>query len=280
MRKQRYSNLNWSRRTGVGLGAVALGLTALLLPSCASDNPNEEIGQGTTTTEDVAEVGSDSTATSELVGQDVTLRNVIGETVGESSFTIEDSGEPILVVNATGVPFVAPTEDIPVQVTGTVESFAISEVEREYGLDLDPNLYSEYEQQPVVIAQSLALAPTPEDLFESPTNYIDQQIAVEGDIRKMEETSNAFALYEEGWVDDVGVLIIDPTNTLQNREAEEWENVTVTGVARQADAALLQQANLGWDDAKIQEFLSRYTDRPVIVADGVYPSAVDPAPGN
>jgi hypothetical protein len=56
---------------------------------------------------------------------------------------------------------------------------------------------------------------------------------------------------------------------------QEGEHVVVTGVARQPNAQLLQQANLGWDSNKINEFLAKYTNRPVIVADHVYPSAVD-----
>jgi hypothetical protein len=76
------------------------------------------------------------------------------------------------------------------------------------------------------------------------------------------------------------VLAIGVDEYLEGVPIEEGENVAVTGIAEQANEQLLREANLGWDDAQLQEFLARYENRPVIVVDGVYPSAVDPAPGS
>jgi len=271
MRCQKRSVL---KRAGVGIGGVFLGLTAFLLASCNNVATTDQVeeGQTTVTTEDVSE------NTSELIGQQVTVRNLVEETVGESGFIIEaGNGEPILVLNTTGDP------NVPIQVTGEVRSLVAADIEGEYGLELEDELYADYEGQAAIIAQSLALAPNPENLYENYATYLDQQIAVEGDIRKLEETDNAFALFEEGWIDDVGVLVVglDRNPAGGSIDAvEEGDNVTVTGVARQPTAELLQEYNVGWDDSEIQEFLSRYTERPIIVADGIYPSAVDPAPGN
>lgn len=278
MVKKSYSSLCWTKRTGASLGAISLGLTALLLPGCT--NNNEEISEGrtNTTAEEVAEVSPDQT-----IGKEVTIRSQTTKAVGNSGFVMTPkAGKPILVINATGAPFVLPGGDLPVQATGKVAELVTADVEKEFGLTLEDELYTDYERKPAIIAKSLALAPNPEDLAKAPTNYFNKQIAVEGDLRKLENTPNAFALFEEGWVDDVGVLVIGVDRNLKAKgnPLQEGENVVVTGVARQADAQLLQGANLGWDTAKINEFVSRYTNRPVIVADGVYPSAVDPAPGN
>lgn len=276
----RYQKRSVLKRAGVGIGGVFLGLTAFLLASCNNVATTDQVGedQTTVTTEDVSE------NTSELIGQQVTVRNLVEETVGESGFIIEArDGEPILVLNTTGVPFELPDPNVPVQVTGEVQSLVAADIEGEYGLELEDELYADYEGQAAIIAQSLALAPNPENLYENYATYLDQQIAVEGDIRKLEETDNAFALFEEGWIDDVGVLVVglDRNPAGGSIDAvEEGDNVTVTGVARQPTAELLQEYNVGWDDSEIQEFLSRYTERPIIVADGIYPSAVDPAPGN
>lgn len=268
---------HWSKRAGACLGAFTLALTTLLA-GCEGGEDIEE-GRTNVTKEDIAEVAADSETA--VIGREVTIRSEAATAVGESSFVLEPTGgESILVVNSTGVPFVLPPGEIPIQATGRVEEFIVVDVEEKYGLTLEDELYVDYERKPAIIAQSLALAPTPEQLAQAPAGYFDKEIAVEGDLRKLEATNNAFALFEEGWVDDIGVLVVGTEGKTRGGVLDEGENVTVTGVARQASAQVLQEANLGWNDNQIQEFLSRYTDRPVIVADGVYPSAVDPAPSD
>lgn len=264
-----------TKRTGVLLGLLSLGITTLLLPSCTTENEEIQEGKTNITTEDVVE------NTEELAGQQITVRSQVQQAVGNSGFVMEsDGGEPILVINTTNAPFTLPEREMPVQATGEAAQFVIADIEEKYGLDLENELYVDYENQPAIIAKSLALAPNPEDLATTPTDYFDKEIAVNGEVRKLDATNNAFALFEEGWVDDLGVLVIGVDRNLQDSPIQEGESVTVTGTTRQADASLLQEANLGWDDVKIQEFLSSYTDRPVIVADGVYPSAVNSDSGN
>lgn len=276
MINQEYSIAHWTKKTGISLGAIALGITTLLLPACT--NNNEEIREGRTnvTSEDVAEVSTNQPTANQPVGQEVTIRSEVTEAVGKSAFVMNNNdGKPIIVVNATGSTFLVPGRDIPVQATGTVEPLIIADVERKYGLDLENELYTNYERQPAIIAKSLALAPTPEDLYKTPAGYFNKTIAVPGEVRKLESpNANGFALMEQGWVDDIGVIVVGVNRNLQGGPIQEGEKVVVTGVARQANAEVLQQANLGWDANQINEFLARYKNRPVIVADSVYPSAV------
>jgi hypothetical protein len=271
--RQRKHNHKHNKTPGAKLGAIALGLTAMLLPAC---NIPTQQADTTETTQDIA--GD----TESLIGQEVTVRNMVEDTIGNDGFIVEDdAGDPVLIVNATGQPFQLPDSDVPLQATGTVERFSADEVQNQYGITVDRNLFTEYEGQPAIIASSMALAPNPETFYNAPEGYFaDQAIAVEGNVRLLEETNNAFALYEEGWANDVGVLVIGVDQYLQGVPIEDGENVAVTGTAEPASEQLLRQANLGWDDAQLQEFISRYENRPVIVADGVYPSAVDPAPGS
>jgi len=168
--------------------------------------------------------------------------------------------------------------EVPIQVTGVLETFDADTIEQQYGVTLDPDLYGEYDQQPAIVAENFALAPRPQDFAEAPENYFDETIAVEGDLRPLEDTPNAFALFEEGWIDDVGVLVIGTEQLVDTKNLEDGENIVVTGQTQPADAATLQAANLGWDDDQIQEFISRYENRPVIQAEEVYPSAVPPHP--
>ncbi|MGB7442532.1 MAG: hypothetical protein WA919_15820 [Coleofasciculaceae cyanobacterium] len=262
-----------TKKVGVYLGAITLGLTSLLLPACTQVSDNEEIQEGKTniTTEDVAE------DTAKLSGKLVTVRSEVGEKVGNSGFILEnEEGESILVINSTGATFGLPEGDMPIQATGEVAQLVIADVENKYGLDLEDELYVDYEDKPAIIARSLALAPSPGDIYEAPQGYFDKVIAIEGDVRNIYSPSS-LTLFEDGWVDDIGVLVIGIDDNLKAEDSavQEGERVTITGVARQFDPKLLQDSDLGWDEAKIKEFGSRYTNRPLIVAEEIYPSAVD-----
>ncbi|MEG3881971.1 hypothetical protein QT972_31915, partial [Microcoleus sp. herbarium7] len=145
-------------------GAIALALAATLLQAC--NTPQREAtapapapappGSVATTTENVVD------KTAQLIGQTVTVRSEPVRKLGPSTFTISDDkffgNESILVVNSTGKPFVLPAESgQEIQVTGTVRRFVLADIEREYKLGLEPNLYAEYESKPAIVAQSMAL---------------------------------------------------------------------------------------------------------------------------
>ena len=242
-RKQTYPASTKYGKASFSIGCIVLGLSGLLLTSCNSQNLSQAERENVTS----KEVAGDTSA---LVGQEITIRNTVTKTIGDESFTVEaEGGEPILVVNATGQPFQIPDSNVPIQTTGTVEQFSVDTIGQRYGITLDRELYSDYEGQPAIIAKSLALAPNPQNF------------------------------YEADWANDVGVLVIGVKPYLQGKSLEEGENVVVTGQAQPATEQLLRDANLGWSNDQLQEFISRYTNRPVVVADGVYPSAVGPAPG-
>ncbi|MEB3212167.1 MAG: hypothetical protein VKL39_12470 [Leptolyngbyaceae bacterium] len=88
-----------------------------------------------------------------------------------------------------------PTEDV--QVTGEVRQLVTADLEQEYDLTLDPELYAEYEDRPAIIAESIAFAPDPEEVTEEPEQYYGQTIAVTGEIGELIST-NIFQLQEEG----------------------------------------------------------------------------------
>ena len=245
------------------LGAIAMGAALLVLPACNTES-NEEIREDQTnvTTEDISS-GLDSTEgtglenVDTLIGQTVTVRSTVQETISDSSFLLEtDAGESILVVNATTTPFSVPTEEVRVQVTGEVAEFVQADVENEFGLELDDTAYVDYEGQPAIIADSLALAPTTEELTQNPDFFNDQVIAVEGDVRGIYSPST-ISLFEEGWVDDIGILVvgIDRSLKAEGTAVQEGETVVVTGRAVPFDAdALAQQYDLGLTPDQLNEF--------------------------
>lgn len=275
MKNLRQSDQTLARGGKRWIGAIALGLTFSLVSACNQSAPTSQAERDNVTTNEVVDVE----AGDPTVGQLVTIRSGVAETIDDSSFVMEsDNGDPVLIINATADTFTRPEQNIPIQVTGQLEVFDLASIDQ-YGVDnLDPTLYEAYDQQPAIVAQNIALAPRPQDLWNAPDEYFEETIAVEGDLRLLEGADNAFALFEEGWNSDTGVLVIGVSQAVDTASLDEGETIVVTGQAQPASSALLQEAGFGWDDSQIQEFLSRYENRPVIIVEEVYPSAVPPHP--
>ncbi|MEG3938112.1 hypothetical protein QT995_08110 [Microcoleus sp. S36b_A3] len=258
--------------------AIALALAAMLLPGCTTPQRQATApvpapgtpGSVATTTENVV----DNTA--QLLGKTVTIRSEPVKKLGPSTFTVSDQeffgSEPILVVNATGKPFVLPAESgQEVQVTGTVRNFVLADIEREYKLGLEPNLYADYESKPAIVAQSMALAPTPGELTSDPKKYYGKTLAVSGEVEDI-KSPNSFTLDEDKLIGGEDLLVI---HTVPQPSVKEGEKVAVTGVLRQFVVADLdREYDLQWDLTLKQKLEAEYTNKPVLVATGVYPSAI------
>ncbi|ACB50398.1 hypothetical protein cce_1047 [Crocosphaera subtropica ATCC 51142] len=187
-------------------------------------------------------------------------------------------GEAIVVIDATGSEMIPQDgEDVPIQVTGEVAQLVIADIEREYGIGLDPNLYAQYEEQPAIIAQSIALAPDPEELAENPEAYYNRVVAVEADVAKV-YSPNAYTLGEEGWFRNGELLVVGvtPNSELNIQDQPEAQYVTVTGVLRPyISSEFEREYDLTWDLDLQQEIEAEYTEKPVLAATDVYPSAVE-----
>jgi len=248
------------------IGAIALLLSATLLPACTDQNAGGPTAESNVTTEEVAD------QTNELIGQTVTVRSEPGEKIAPATFTIRDEeffgDEEILVVNSTGEPFVLPQGDDPeVQVTGEVTKFVVADIEREYNLDLDPNLYAEYENKPAIIAQSVALAPEPGEITENPSQYYGKRLAVSGEVEDVVGPT-AFTLDEDELFGASDLLVV--TQKTQ-KAATDGETVAVTGVLR---PFVVSEVERDFDLDLDPELQVEYEDKPVFIADAIYPSAI------
>ena len=291
---------------GVRTSVLALGLFALLLPACQQDQqafddtqqqptatqpqtptttapgpgreptatrpgqPGMTTGQGTTgmqgerlgaTTENI------SSNPENFIGQTVTVRGDVDEIdTSRDTFLMDDDrflgGDGILVINSTGAPFGIPdADDMRVQVTGEVRQFRRDEIDSEFGFNLDPELYSEYEDRPAIIAESMALSPTADQVSDNPNYFFNRTVAMEGQVDEM-LAPNAFSL-------DGDVIVI---NADQAQVIPEDQDIVVTGELRPFDmAALESEFNLNWSAQTQQLIQSDYSDRLVLVADGIYP---------
>ncbi|WP_238360831.1 hypothetical protein [Iningainema tapete] len=178
-------------------GFIALALAAVILPACTNNLEARAPGspESNVTAEEVAD------NTNQLLGKTVTVRSQPIRKIAPSTFTISDQqffgSEPILVVNASGKPFVLPADsNTPIQVTGPVRKLAVAEINRDYNLGLDPKLYVEYENKPAIVAQSIALAPKPGEITTNPRQYYGKTLAVTGEVEDI-RSPNAFTLDED-----------------------------------------------------------------------------------
>ena len=210
-----------------------------------------------------------------MLGQTVTIRSDALEVIEPTTFVISDQefigGEDIVVVNATGEVFELPEDDTEVQITGKVTKFVQANIESVYDLDLDSDLYVDYTDKPAIIAESLALAPEPGEVAEDPTQYYGETLAVTGEVEEMYGV-NTFTLDEEELFGGEDLLVIVPNIS---EVISDGETVAVTGELRSFVVADLEtDYDLTWD-LDVQEQLEvEYSERPVLVADQVYPSAI------
>jgi len=272
-------------------GAIALALAAIVLPACTNqletNRPASPTGETTTqpqantpvsptgnvTTEEV----TDNTA--QLIGKTVTVRSEPVRKIGNNTFTISDEEffgrERILVVNASGQPLVLPTDDTEVQATGQVRKFVLADIERDYDfLDLEPNLYVDYEGKPAIIAQSIAPAPKPGEITENPQQYYGRTLAVTGAVEKI-LSPNTFTLDEDQLfgASDLLVLVANPRTA--KTPLREAETVAVTGVLRPFVVADLEREyGFNWDEGFVRQLEAEYRQKPVLVVQSVYQSAI------
>lgn len=269
-------------------GAIALFLaSAAAVSACADDAPivEEPIAEPDVAMEEPAEMAEASNVqlgaltgnVEEYLGQTVSVRGEAERAVGESSFLLQDDqlfgGQEALVINATETSFLLPAADEPterVQVTGEVRELVIADLEQEYGIDLDPDLYADFEDRPVIVARSIVFAPDPEEITEDPSQYYGEIIAVSGEVGELLSDS-VFMLEEEGWFEGDSVLVIGASMLPTLSENEE---VVVTGTLRPFVAAEFEEDyDLTWDLDLQQQLEAEYSEQPVLVANEVYSSA-------
>lgn len=275
-------------------GAIALALAAIVLPACTNqletNRPASPTGEtatqpqantpvsptGNVTTEEVTD------NTKQLIGKTVTVRSEPVRKVGNNTFTISDEeffgNETILVVNASGQPLALPTDDTEVQVTGEVRQFVVADVNRDYDfLDLEPNLYVEYEGKPAIIAQSIAPAPEPGEITSNPKQYYGRTLAVTGEVEEI-LSPTTFTLDEDQLfgASDLLVLVANPkTGTTANTAVKEDQTVAVTGVLRPLVVADLEREyDFNWDEGFVKQLEAEYSQKPVLVVQSVYQSAI------
>jgi len=252
--------------------AFALALLAMLLPAC-STNTAEKVGGPTARTNVSTEEVADKT--NALLGKTVTVRSEVEKKVGANSFTIGDDklfgSEKILVINASGAPTVLP-DDIKLQVTGKVQKFVVADVEREFNLNLEPEVEVEYKDKPVIIAQSIALAPEPGEVTKNPSAFYNKTIAVKAEVEDI-ISPTSFTLDEDKLTSTQDLLVL---NTTPGQTIKDGQEVVVTGVLRPFVVADIERDyDLNWDLTLQRKLEAEYSQKPALVTTSVFPAADD-----
>lgn len=265
-----------NNRTGNPIGvAIALALmTATLVPGLPK-KAEAQMGKypdnsTVMTLENVA--GSPE----EFYGQTVTIRGDYQESIDENAFKLTRGGflffggSEVLVVNKTGQPIVPPAnEDISLQVTGEVRQLRVAELERDFGWDFwDPDVYVEYDERPVIVAESIALAPNPDQIADNPAEFYGQTIAVEGELDEY-FNFNAMLVQQDSLIGGAEILVLLPPEANRINAGEE---IVVTGEVRPFVMAEIESdLNLrGWTPEMQRLFAEEFGNNPVMVAEDVY----------
>ena len=247
-----------------GITGLLVLVSLSLLPACASNDTESEIGSNVTTEELID-------APTEIAGTEVTIRSTVDQILGDSVASINDprifSGGSVLVINNTGETFALPDAGVDIQLTGEVMETLAPELAAKLKLNLDEEFYSDYQDKPVVVASSLALAPDPAEVSENPSDYYEKVIAIEGKVDDIYGLTS-FSLDNETLFGGDDVLVVG----VPVSEEMTGNTVVVTGKLRPFIAADFElDSELGWEADQASEIEAEFNERPVMVGSGVYP---------
>lgn len=250
---------------------IAIALLMLSLPISGAIASQNQIKQNTT----VEDVSEDPI---KLLGETLTTRGAVEEVDPGVSFILKDEDllgliddEEVLVINQTGASLpIRPKDDIELQVTGQVERLTPDKM-AQLGLT-SSQVYSKYEDRAVIVADSIALSLSPDEIFDSPEDYYYRSIAVKGEIEEIVGT-NAFTIEDDEITDEVfgseDLLVVGVDS---NRPLDPDSGVIVTGIVRPFVVSELERYYGLSIDAQLRDELeAKYADRPVVITTGVYP---------
>lgn len=264
----------WMQKLSQTKGAIALVLMAIMLPGCGYGEPQaitpttQQQLQNQVSREVVdEEVEEVADKTDELIGKSVTIRTQPIRLVGPTSFTVRDEelieDQDILIINATNQPFTLPsTNNIPIQITGQVRRFDLDQINQDYNLDLQSDYYSNYENQPVIVAKSLALSPDAGELTTNPSSYYGKKLTVTGEVENI-NSAIAYTVDEDKLLGGEDLLVL---HTNSRPKVKLGEQVAVTGVLRPMVIADLQRDyQLNWDANLQKQLQAKYRNKPVLI---------------
>lgn len=254
----------------IGTGSISLLALASVFTAIEGQGLQAQETDSNTTIEEISEDEDNA------LGEEITVRGEVEEVESGVSFVLQEEGflegDEVLVINVSEQVVSEDAEDLKLQITGELGTLVLADVERDYGLELDPELYVDYETKPVILATSMVLSPDLEEVSEDPEGYYDLEIALEGEVDEI-RNDYAFTLKEDQLIGGDDLLII---NASGEPIPETDEKVVVTGMVRPyIKADFERDYDLTWDLDVQEEIEAEYTEKPVLVVDSIYPAAED-----
>lgn len=244
------------------------------------------------------------------LGKMVTVRGDLADRVGPRSFTLSEPGLGtgsflVLAQNDQVIPAEEPIfgeqgagAGETVQVTGNIRLFDLAEIEQEIGFDLQDTSFTDYDNQPVIIAQTVnvigdqaaegqpdgaLLTPVPgtgsgemgiltvADIAGNPDQYMGQQVVIEGSIDRI-FSATVFTLDEDALlaagIDNDLLIVAENANAFALDDGWLDDQVQVTGTVRLFVLAEVEREFvLDLDDELVVDF----EGRPAIIATQVTP---------
>jgi hypothetical protein len=120
----------------------------------------------------------------------------------------------------------------------------------------------------VIVAESVALAPNPDQISDNPAQFYGETIAVEGELNEY-FTFNAMLLQQDSLIGGGDILVLLP---LEANRVNAGEDIVVTGEVRPFVMADMERdlGIRGWTPEMQSLFADEFGNRPVMLAENVY----------
>ncbi|MBW4603066.1 MAG: hypothetical protein KME29_26790 [Calothrix sp. FI2-JRJ7] len=251
------------------IGVLAfLAVLAMLTINSGAFGSNDSITSKITNT---AEITSE---TDDFTGKTVTIRSKPIQRLGLRSFTVKDrqllGGKPIVVINASNVPFDLPKDgNTEVQVTGQVRELDISKIERDFKLNIQDEYYKDYINQPAIVARYITLAPKPGQVATNPQQFYGRRVAMMGKVKDI-QSPTLLKLDDGNFIGgkDLPILFSQKPKAAIN----EGQTVVIMGKVSPFVATDIQRNyKMNWNSDVKRQLEAEYGNTPVLIAENVYP---------
>lgn len=158
--------------------AAVLSLGLLFgVAGCRQPDTAEVQQTNTTVATDGATVAEIVASPTAWHGKTVTVSGGVNRLHGPRSFTLGDEG--LLVITSQPLSDdVKVTENSVVQISGTVQNFVEKEIESQIGMTLEDDVYVNYENKPVVVAQTVDITDQQTEVTNKETNVTNKETNV------------------------------------------------------------------------------------------------------